>query len=474
MITAIGRSPSFQGQFTAMAPIRTALTIALGALALLPGPAAGPQAAGSQAAAPQTVKPAPLGAPSPAVSMIVPGGEATKYWSRWRGPSGQGLVEGANYPDKWSDTENVVWKVAVPGRGHSSPIVWGDRLFLTTAAEDGSKRSILCFRRSDGKQLWEAAVPAAPAEALYAKNSYASATVSTDGERVYAYFGNAGLIAVDMQGKQVWHVAFGTLQLYHGPGGSPLLYKDRIILFQEQRLMSRSSTTDPGFIVAIDKKTGKQLWKRERTPQPGWGTPIAIQVGDRVEIIVSSSRKVEAYNPDTGDVLWTCLGNTMEVIPTPAVGHGLLFVTSGRAGPTLAVRPGGSGDVTATHVVWSTPKGSPFVPSPLVLGDFLYTINDMASVASCFNAKTGELVGQERLGEARREGFSASPLAVGGKVFFTNDDGETFVLSPAPDFKLLHVNRIGEQTLASPALVDGRWYIRTASHLWAIGTPLRK
>jgi outer membrane protein assembly factor BamB/peroxiredoxin len=408
-------------------------------------------------------------AQGPLVSMIVPGGEAMKYWSRWRGPSGQGLVDGGNYPDKWSDTENVIWKVAVPGRGHSSPIVWADRILLTTAAEDGSTRSILCFRRSDGKQLWQTAVPSAPAEALYAKNSYASASVSTDGERVYAYFGNAGLMAVDMDGKPVWHVGFGTLQLYHGPGGSPLLYKDRIILFQEQRLMDRSIPTDPGFIVAIDKETGKQLWRRERTPQPGWGTPIAIQVGDHVEIIVSSSRKIEAYNPDTGDVLWTCLGNTVEVIPTPAVGHGLLFVTSGRAGPTLAVRPGGTGDVTATHVAWSTPKGSPFVPSPLVFGDYLYTINDMASIASCFNAQTGELVGQERLGEARSEGFSASPVAVGGKVFFTNDDGETFVLSPAPEFKLLHVNRIGEQTLASPALVDGRWYIRTASHLWAIG-----
>jgi len=469
MITAFGRAPSFQGHFTAMAPIRTALTLALGALALLPGAAAGPQAAGSQAAASQTVKPSAPAASTPAVSMIVPGGEAMKYWSRWRGPSGQGLVEGGNYPDKWSDTENVLWKVEVPGRGHSSPIVWGDRIFLTTAAADGSTRSILCFRRSDGKQLWQAAVPSAPAEALYAKNSYASASVSTDGERVYAYFGNAGLLAVDMQGKQVWHASFGTLQLYHGPGGSPLLYKDRIILFQEQRLMSRSATTDPGFIVAIDKKTGKQLWRRERTPQPGWGTPIAIQVGDRVEIIVSSSRKIEAYNPDTGDVLWTCLGNTVEVIPTPAVAHGLLFVTSGRAGPTLAVRPGGTGDVTATHVAWSTPKGSPFVPSPLVLGDYLYTVNDMASIASCFNAKTGELIGQERLGEPQKEGFSASPVAVGGKVFFTNDEGDTFVLNPAPEFKLLHVNRIGAQTLASPALVDGRWYIRTASHLWAIG-----
>jgi len=409
------------------------------------------------------------------VSMIVPGGEALKYWSRWRGPSGQGLVEGTAYPDTWSDTDTVLWKVKVPGRGHSSPIVWNDRIFLTTAgAEDGSKRSVLCFQRSDGKLLWQTSVPAAPAEKLYAKNSYASATVSTDGKLVYAYFGNAGMMAVDFNGKQVWHVSFGSITLYHGPGGSPLLYKDRLILYQEQRLMDRSITTDPGFMVAIDKSTGRELWRQTRNPQPGWGTPIAVQVGDHTEIVVSSSRRIDAYDPDTGKLLWYCGGNTVEVIPTPVAGHGLIFACSGRAGPTIAVRPGGSGDVTDTHVAWSTPKGSSFVPSPLLLGDYLYTVNDMVSVVSCHHAKTGELIGQLRIGEAVREGFSASPVGVGGKIFFTNDQGETFVLSPPPDFKLLHTNRLNEPTLASPALVDGRWYFRTQDHLICIGNPAGK
>jgi len=412
----------------------------------------------------------PDGQSDPAVAMVVPGGEAMKYWSRWRGPSGQGLVAGGAYPDTWSETENVLWKVKVPGRGHSSPIVWGDRVFLTTAAEDGSNRSVLCFQRSDGKLLWQTAVPAAPAEKLYQKNSYASASVSTDGQRVYAYFGNAGLAAFDFDGKQVWHVSFGAINLYHGPGGSPLLYKDRLILYQEQRLMDRNIPSEPGFIVAIDKATGREIWRQSRNPQPGWGTPIAIEVGDHTEIIVSSSRRIDAYDPETGKVLWYCSGNTVEVIPTPAVGHGMIYCCSGRAGPTIAVRPGGSGDVTASHVAWTTPKGSSFVPSPMLLGDYLYTINDMVSVASCHHAKTGEIVGQLRLGEAQREGFSASPVAVGGKIFFTNDEGDTFVLNPAPDFKLLHVNRLGERTLASPALVDGRWYIRTQDHLICIGT----
>jgi len=405
----------------------------------------------------------------PAVSMVVPGGEAMKYWSRWRGPSGQGVVEGGGYPDTWSDTANIIWKTKVPGRGHSSPIVWADRIFLTTAGEDGRNRSVLCFRRSDGKLLWQSAVPDAAAEALYAKNSYASSSVSTDGQRVYAYFGNAGLAAFDFNGKLVWHASLGTITLYHGPGGSPLLYKDRLILYQDQRLMDRSIPTPPGFIVAIDKATGREIWRQTRTPRPGWGTPIAVTVGDRTEIIVSGSRSIDAYDPDTGKVWWSCTGNTVEVTPTPVVAHGLVFACSGRAGPTIAVRPGGSGDVTSTRVVWSTPKGSSFVPSPLVAGDYLYTINDMVSVVSSHNARTGELIGQLRVGEPQRESFSASPIFAGGKIFVTNDEGDTFVLSPAPDFKLLHVNRLGERTLASPALVDGRWYVRTQDHLICIG-----
>jgi outer membrane protein assembly factor BamB len=406
---------------------------------------------------------------NPSVSMIVPGGEAMKYWSRWRGPSGQGIVEGKSYPDTWSDSENVIWKVEVPGHGHSSPIVWGDRIFLTTASQDGSNRSILCYRRSDGKQLWQTSISLETAERLHLKNSYASATVSTDGKRVYAYFGSGGLLAVDFDGKVLWQVSFGEINLYHGPGGTPLLYKDRLILLQEQMSFSRSDSSNDGFIVAIDKETGRELWRVSRSPRPGWGTPIAVQVGDRVEIIVSSSRRIDAIDPQTGDILWFCSGNMAEVIPTPVVGHGLIYCCSGRRGPTIAVRPGGAGDVTSTHIAWKIPKESPFVPSPLLLGDYLYTINDMLSVVSCHNAKTGELIGQLSLGRPVRESFSASPIVVGGKIFLTNDKGETFVLNPAPDFRLLHINRFGERTLASPALVDGRWYYRTGEHLICIG-----
>jgi len=320
------------------------------------------------------------------VRMIEAEGEARKFWPQWRGPSGQGRVEGSGFPDRWSDTENVRWKVEVPGRGQSSPIVRKDRIFLTTSY-GGERRTVLCFRRDDGKLLWEAAAPPPDSiEHVQRKNSYATATPATDGERVYALFGNTGLIAVDFNGKQVWHYGFGATSNYHGPGGSPLLYRDRVILYQDQG-QSLGRSQSPGqragsFVAAIDAKTGRQLWKTPRQEGVGWGTPITIRAGGRDEIIVSSQNAVRAYDPDTGRELWSARGNTMEVIPTPAVGHGLVFCPSGRAGPTLAIRPGGSGDVTATHIAWQTPRGSPFVPSPLVYGDHLYLVNDMMSIVS--------------------------------------------------------------------------------------------
>lgn len=409
----------------------------------------------------------PLAQPAPPVAMIEPAGEAQKYWPRWRGPSGQGYVRGSGYVDSWSDTENVIWKVRVPGAGNSSPIVWGDYIFLTTAHDDGARKAIVAFRRTDGKLLWEAFAPEAPAETPNPKNGHASGTPATDGRRVYAYLGNHGLMAVDFSGKVAWHRSLGSFQAYHGTAGSPLLYKDRIILYQDQK------GGDGSFIGAFDAATGRELWRTPRQAQVGWGTPIAIRAGNRDEVIVSGMRRVTAYDPETGQELWSAGGNLFEVIPTPVVGEGMVFCSSGRAGPTLAIRPGGSGDVTDTHVVWKAAKGSPFIPSTLLYEGVLYMVNDMTSVATAYDAKSGEVLWQGRLGEAARESFSASPVVVDGKIFFTNDFGETFVLAAGREFKLLHVNRLNARTLASPALVDGRWYWRTATELMAIGATVR-
>jgi outer membrane protein assembly factor BamB len=400
--------------------------------------------------------------PLPAVQMVGDTGEGAKYWARWRGPSGQGVVSGTGFPDTWSGTENVKWKVPVPGSGNSSPIVWGDRIFLTTGYDSGRRLSVVAFRRSDGMKLWETFAPEGRTPSGHYKNGHASATPATDGQRVYVSFGTRGLLALDMNGKQVWYRDLGPMDAYHGTAGSPLLYKDRLILYQDQ---SRNS-----FIAAFDTRTGKTLWTTPREADVGWGTPIAVHVVDHDEIIVNGQLKVQAYNPDSGAELWSCKGTTYEVIPTPVVGYGMVFCSSGRAGPTLAIRPGGKGDVTRSHLAWTSPRGSPFVPSPILYGEHLYMVNDMQSVVTTFEATTGKVMWQNRLGASRREGFSASPVAVDGKVFFTNDEGETFVLKAGPTFELLRTNRIGEGTLATPALVDGKWYIRTERNLFAIGS----
>jgi len=414
----------------------------------------------------------PSPGPGPAVdasafveaTMVEVEGEGAKYWPRWRGPSGQGIVDSGKYRDKWSPTEGIKWKVAVPGRGHSSPVVWGDHIFFTTEYDNGARLSMLAFRRSDGQKLWETFVPTEGVEHVYPKNSRASATPVTDGSLVYASFGTHGLAAFDFKGKLTWHNRVGKLSNYHGSAGSPILYKDRVIIYQDHK----GSAETTAYVGAFDKKTGKEVWKTPRVETVGWGTPIVVRAGDRDELIVSSQRKVYGYDPDSGKELWTVAGLSFEVIPTPVVAEGLILCSSGRQGPTIAIRPGGSGDVTETHVAWKSPKGSPFIPSGVVVDGVLYLVNDIQSILTAHDVKTGEVLYQGRLGEAKKEGFSASPIANDGKVFFTNDDGETFVLKAGREFNLLHTNTLGEQTLASPALVDGIWYFRTASSLVAI------
>ena len=398
------------------------------------------------------------------VRLIGVAGEGAQYWPRWRGPSGQGYTAPGTYANTWSPTRNIKWRVPVPGAGNSSPIVWADRIYLTSAQNNGSRLSLFAFSRTDGKMLWETPIPQQGVERVHQKNGYASATPTTDGRTIYASFGRHGLVAFDMNGKIVWHRKFGAIDNYHGPAGSPVLYKDRVFLYQDHD----GSPSQRAFVAAFDARTGNTLWETPRSQTVGWGTPVVIHSGTRDELIVNSQQRVTAYDPDTGKELWTVRGMTYEVIPTPVVGEGLLFASSGRAGPTFAIRPGGTGDVTATHVAWSTPKGSPFVPSGIVHDGLLYLINDMQSILTVYEARTGTLVYQGRMGVAQREGFSASPVVVNNELFITNDEGETFVVKAGREFRLLHTNTLGERTLASPALVDGIWYWRTAGHLIAI------
>ncbi len=427
------------------------------------------------------------------VEMVPPVGEgALQQWPQFRGPTRQGIASGQGYPDRWSDSENVHWKVEVPGRGHSSPIIWDDRIFLTTAydqfidtpigdilAQQGDRvflddqenvRSILCFRRSDGELLWETFVPiSAEPEEGWPKSSYASSTPTTDGQRVYAYFGNHGLLAVDLDGNIVWHEDLGEIsRVARGTSCSPLLYEDRVIIFQDHG--------GPGgsFIAAFHRETGERLWRTEREARVGWSSPIAIRVetaeGTRDEIITSSQFQVQAYDPHTGEELWSCRGLTDEVVPSPIVAMDMVIACSGRQGPTLAIRPGGSGEVRDSHLVWNEQRGSPFVPSPLLYRGYLYTLNDMLRVLTCHDAETGEQMYRVRLaGTLTQHGISSSPVAVDGKVFITTDDGVTSVVQAGPEFELLHVNELSSYVFASPALLDGRWYFRTYDHLMCVG-----
>ena len=395
------------------------------------------------------------------VGMVELTGESAQYWPRWRGPSGQGIVTSSNYPDRWNATENVLWRTGLSGRGNSSPIVWGDYIILTTGRDAGRQLFVQAYRRSNGTLRWETEVAPGRPERVHSKNGPASATPTTDGKQIFASLGGRGIVSLDFDGNILWHSEVGSINNYHGPAGSPLLYEDLLIIYQDQR--------GGGFVAAYDTATGNQVWRTARNASVGWGSPIAIRVGDHDELIVSSQNTVNAYNPKTGDELWHCGGNLFEVIPTPVVEAGLIFCASGRAGPTLAIRPGGQGDITDTHIAWSTSRGSPFIPSPVAYDGYLYTVNDMSSIITCFDAATGTVMWQQRLGRAIREGISASPVVVDNKVFVTSDEGVTFVLKAGPEFELLHTNDIGAQTLASPALVDGIWYIRTVDELIAIG-----
>ena len=298
---------------------------------------------------------------------------------------------------------------------------------------------------------------------MHQKNGHASATPVTDGQLIYASFGSNGLAAFDLGGKLAWHTNVRRIDNYHGPAGSPVLYKDRLFLYQDEagsRLVRRR-------VRGEDRQD--DLGDAAQRETVGWGTPVVINAGDRDELIVISQRRVVAYDPQTGQE--TLDGARQHVRSHSDAGRrrtAWCSASSGRAGPTFAIRPGGKGDVTSTHVVWSTPKGSPFVPSGIVHDGLLYLVNDMQSILTVYEAQTGTLLYQGRMGVAQREGFSASPVVVNGELFFTNDDGETFVVKAGREFKLLHTNSLGERTLASPALVDGIWYWRTASSLVAI------
>lgn len=388
-------------------------------------------------------------------------------WPGWRGPNGSGIAPGGSPAIHFGAGEGFRWKVEVPGEGNSSPVVWGDCVLLTTARVETDPRtlSLLCFRRSDGHRLWQAEVGPARGP-THKKNGHASATVATDGERIFAFFGATGLYCHDFSGKQVWRAELGELSHMWGTAASPIVYGDLVIQLCDSQKDS--------YIAAFDKRSGKEVWRTPRDSSGCWTTPIVaeaeVDAGRRMELIVNGTssrnpdgRLVLAYDPSTGDELWRVRGTTELVTPTALASGGLVYSTSGRNGPILAIRPGGSGDVTETNVVWRVRRGGPYIPSGVVYRNRLFIVRDARSL-DCYNAGNGERIWTARL----RGTFSASLIAADGRIYATNERGTVYVFAAADTFELLAQNEMEEPCLATPAIAGGELFLRTRNHLYCI------
>jgi outer membrane protein assembly factor BamB len=392
------------------------------------------------------------------IQPVLPAPGAESQWPCFRGPTGQGIALETEFPLTWSPTENILWKVELSGRGHSSPVIWGDRLFITSASRDGKTRELFCFSRAQGQLLWKRTAPAPQQiERLIKKNSYASSTPVTDGQRVIAFFGNSGFVCYDMNGQLQWKQHVGHFTIMHGPGTSPVLYRDKVIFIQDQ---NRGESV----FLALDKHTGRKLWQHDRPQAMGWSNPVIVRVADHDELIYNGSFHVKGYNPDTGAELWSLAGPTKEAVPMIVTGAGRIYSASGRNGTILALRPGGQGDITETHLCWMNERGGPHVPSPVYHQDRLYLVSD-TGVTMCLDAASGTVIWQERL----KGHFSMSPIIAGDKLILINEKGLATILQAGDTLSILAQNDLAEETLATPAVLGGRIYLRTASHLYCIG-----
>ena len=415
-------------------------------------------------------------------------------WPQWRGPGGQGVSNEKNLPGEWSSTKNIKWKTPITGRSHSSPIVWGNKIFLTTAVEGelvpgakavkhmlGDKEflhpdsigadhqnsfKVICLDRETGKIIWEqTAFEGTPYDNRHRKSSYAASTPVTDGNLVYAFFGSEGLYAYDMKGKLAWKADLGKLgTVGMGTGTSPVLYENLVLMQCDEE------NGDASFIIALEKKTGKEVWKTARKVQVSWSTPLLVTSGKRTELITSGTEAVISYDPATGKELWRHKGVESNAIPSPVASSDMVFISAGfPAKIAMAIKLGGSGDLTDTDKVsWKYTKGTAYVPSPILYGDYLYLTTDRG-ILTCIDARTGE-VKYEGGRVPTPATFTASPVAFDGKILLTSEDGDTFIVKAGPQHQILGVNSLGEPVYASPAIAEGRIFIRGEKNLYCIGS----
>ena len=404
---------------------------------------------------------------APSITLIgllafLPGTARSEAWPGLRGPRGDGTCLESKVPSNW-DPAGAVWKVEVPGRGHASPIVWGDRLCTATGLQDTQERQLLCFERGSGKLLWQKTVVTGPLEKLHKENSYGSSTPVTDGTNVFATFrvGDEIVVAAHelASGKQLWLVRPGSHAGEWGFNNEPVLFQDKVIVDGDSK--------GDSFLVALSRADGHTLWKINRSHRGiSYSAPLIRELAGRTQMIQCGDRCVTSFDPNTGQALWTVDGPSEEFVATPVYSEraGLVFIDSSWPKQMLmAIRPDGNGNVTATHVAWSDTKGAPYVPSLIAAGEFLLTVNK-PGVAFCYEAASGKVFWQEKLGN-----HHASPVLLDGLVYLINDDGEVNVIKPAAQFERVAKYQLGEPCYASPAISEGQVFLRGFNHLFCFG-----
>lgn len=408
---------------------------------------------------------------------------AAQNWPHWRGPDANGVSKETGLPERWGPEENIAYRVKLAGRGMSTPIIWEDRIFVTSQigagiveersaryegpppASDGGPVAFVvqCFRRSDGRLMWEHRAPAdVPLPAVHVFHNLATPSCVTDGERVYAWFGTGQLFALTLDGRLEWQRRLGAeispYQLLWGHGSSPTLYKDSLILLCDH---------DPAsYLLSLDRRTGKTLWKTDRGKGlRSYSTPLVVPAGNRDELVVNSNPRIDAYDPETGRHLWYTDGDCRVPVPMPVLMDGIIYTSRGyNSGPYMAIRPGGRGDVSGSHVLWRVATGAPYVSSLLHYLGLLYMATEVG-VVRCIDPGSGETLWTERIGG----NFSASPVGADGKVYLLSEEGETVVLQAGRKPVVIARNSLGELCRASMAVSGGQLFIRSDTTLYAVG-----
>ena len=410
-----------------------------------------------------------------------------KYWAQWRGPYMTGVSNTAKPPLEWSETKNVKWKVEIPGRGSSSPVVWNDRVFLLTAIPVGvsgpaqhaprgalpqrgvHQYKVLALDRKTGKTIWEhVAREEEPHEAAHGDNgTWASSSAITDGQHVFAYFESRGLYAYDMNGKLIWQADFGDKKMrsQFGEGSTPVLHGNTLVVVWDH-------LNQPSYVIALDKTTGKELWRVDHPEMDTWATPLVVEHNGRRQVIVNAMNRVRSYDLETGKIVWEGPGTTMNVIPSPVSGNGMVFIMSGFRGNNLkAIKLAeAQGDIATTGAIaWQLDRDTPYVPSPLLYGNILYFLKTNNGLLSAFDAASGKPHYQvQRIAKATGEVFS-SPVGADGRVYITSRDGVTTVIKHGTTYEVLSENTLDDGFDASPALVDNEIFLRGYRYLYCIG-----